>query len=110
MLDNATKHGGKQVRVHAVREGTRVRVCVEDDGLGIDPNDLPKLFEAFSRGRGAAADERLGVGLGLYLVRRIAQAHGGEAFAENLALPLRGARIGLTLPSSPGHQVTKGPA
>jgi signal transduction histidine kinase len=98
LLDNARKHGGKLVRVRATREAERVRVCVEDDGPGIDPNDLPKLFEAFSRGRGAAADERHGVGLGLYLVRRIAQAHGGDAFAENL--PTGGARIGLSLPSS----------
>lgn len=99
LLDNASKHGGKQVRVRAQLEGARVRVCVEDDGPGIEPNDLPKIFEAFSRGRGAAADERHGVGLGLYLVRRIAEAHSGEAFAENL--PSGGACIGLTLPSSP---------
>jgi two-component system, OmpR family, sensor kinase len=100
LLDNAVKHGGKQVRVRASAEAGRVRVCVEDDGAGIDPNDLPKLFEAFSRGRGAAADERHGVGLGLYLVRRIAQVHGGEAFAENL--PGGGARIGFSLARAAG--------
>jgi signal transduction histidine kinase len=99
LLDNAVKHGGKQVRVRAIAEGARVRVCVEDDGPGIEDGDLPKIFEAFSRGRGAAADERHGVGLGLYLVKRIAEAHSGEAFAENL--PGGGACIGLTLPSSP---------
>ncbi|HET8939620.1 MAG TPA: ATP-binding protein [Polyangiales bacterium] len=100
LLDNALKHGGKQVRVRASLEDSRVRVCVEDDGPGIEPADLPKLFEAFSRGRGAAADERHGVGLGLYLVRRIAQAHGGDAFAENL--PGAGARIGFSVASAPG--------
>jgi signal transduction histidine kinase len=109
LLDNAVKHGGKQVRVRAslCQEGSFVRVCVEDDGPGIDPNDLPKLFEAFSRGRGAAADERHGVGLGLYLVRRIAQAHAGDAFAENL--PGAGARIGFSVPSSPGPQARQLP-
>lgn len=99
LLDNAVKHGGQQVRVRAQVQGARVRVCVEDDGPGIEPSDLSKIFEAFSRGRGAAADERHGVGLGLYLVRRIAEAHSGEAFAENL--PSGGARIGLTLPTAP---------
>jgi signal transduction histidine kinase len=101
LLDNAVKHGGKLVRVKALAEGERVRVCVEDDGPGIEAIDLPKIFEAFSRGRGAAADERHGVGLGLYLVRRIAEAHSGEAFAENL--PSGGARIGFTVPSSPAQ-------
>jgi two-component system, OmpR family, sensor kinase len=101
LLDNAVKHGGKHVRVHASTQGSLVRVCVEDDGPGIDPDDLPKLFEAFSRGRGAAADERHGVGLGLYLVRRIAQAHSGDAFTENL--PGGGARIGFSVPSAHRH-------
>jgi signal transduction histidine kinase len=96
LLDNAIKHGGKQVRVYATQEESLVRLRVEDDGPGIDPQDLPKLFTAFARGRGAAADERHGVGLGLYLVKRIAQAHGGDAFAQNL--PGAGACIGLTLP------------
>ena len=99
LLDNARKHGGQQVRVHAAPAEGQLRICVDDDGPGFDPEDLPKVFAAFSRGRGAAADEKQGVGLGLYLVRRIAEAHGGHAFAENL--PGGGARVGLTLPSSP---------
>jgi signal transduction histidine kinase len=99
LLDNAIKHGGTQVRVYATEEDRVVRYRVEDNGPGIEAEDLPKLFNAFARGRGAAADERHGVGLGLYLVRRIAEAHGGEAFASNL--PGGGACIGLTLPRGP---------
>lgn len=99
LLDNARKHGGKSVRVHASPEGSLLQVCVDDDGPGFDPGDLPNVFTAFARGRGAAADEKQGVGLGLYLVRRIAEAHGGRAFAENLAGG--GARVGLSLPTAP---------
>jgi len=96
LLDNAHKHGGTNIRVRAELQAQWLRVQVEDDGPGFDPADLPRLFNAFARGRGAAPDEKRGVGLGLYLVRRIAEAHGGSAFAENL--PGGGARVGCLLP------------
>ena len=89
MLDNARKHGGSHVRVRVWRDAGLVTVRVEDDGPGIDPSDLPRIFTPFARGRDAAPDEQHGVGLGLYLVSRIAQAHGGAAFAENLRAPRR---------------------
>jgi signal transduction histidine kinase len=95
LLDNARKHGGTQVRVQVLRQAPGVAFCVEDDGRGFDAADLPRVFEPFARGRGQAPDERHGVGLGLYLVRRIARAHGGEAYAENRAQG--GARIRFTL-------------
>jgi signal transduction histidine kinase len=98
LLDNAGKHGGARVRVCATREPNGVRLAVEDDGPGLDPADLTRLFAPFARGRGLAPDERRGVGLGLYLVRRIAEAHGGTAFAENRTEG--GARVGLTLGAS----------
>jgi two-component system OmpR family sensor kinase len=95
LLDNARKHGGNGVSVRADREGATVRIAVEDDGPGLEPEDLARVFEPFTRGRGAHADEQRGVGLGLYLVRRIAEAHGGHAFAENRGGG--GARVGFTL-------------
>jgi signal transduction histidine kinase len=95
LLDNSMKHGGQHIRVQAERIERSVRVCVEDDGSGFDAADLPQLFAPFARGRGAAPDEQRGVGLGLYLVRRIAEAHGGSAFAENRTQG--GARVGFSL-------------
>jgi two-component system, OmpR family, sensor kinase len=97
LLDNAKKHGGHAIRVSSLRAGRELRITVEDDGPGFDPSDLPQAFNAFARGRGQAPDEKRGVGLGLYLVRRIAEAHGGRAFAENRAEG--GARVGFTLPA-----------
>ena len=96
LLDNALKHGGRSVRCDVSPRDNMVRIGVEDDGPGFDPADIPKLFAAFARGRGAEADENRGVGLGLYLVRRIAEAHGGGVFAENI--PGGGARVGFELP------------
>ncbi|HKP60462.1 MAG TPA: HAMP domain-containing sensor histidine kinase [Polyangiales bacterium] len=92
LLDNARKHAGDAVCVRAERSGTSVRIAVEDAGPGLDPNEVQRLFEPFTRGSRAHGD---GVGLGLYLVRRIAEAHGGQAFAENRTPT--GARVGFTL-------------
>jgi two-component system OmpR family sensor kinase len=95
LLDNARKHGGDGVTVRATRAGALIRIAVEDDGPGLDPEDLARVFEPFTRGRGSHPDEQVGVGLGLYLVRRIAEAHGGQAFAENRQPA--GACIGFTI-------------
>jgi two-component system OmpR family sensor kinase len=83
LLDNTKKHGGSSVSVRVERAGEQLRFSVEDDGAGFEPDDLSRLFTPFARGRGQLPDEARGLGLGLYLVRRIAQAHAGDAFAHN---------------------------
>ncbi len=95
LLDNARRHGGA-VELMAVRpRGDRVAFEVEDSGPGFAADVLPRAFEPFHAGDGPG--ERAGaLGLGLSLVRRIAEAHGGQARAENL--PGGGARVGFDVP------------
>ncbi|MBP7146339.1 MAG: hypothetical protein KBD01_02255 [Acidobacteria bacterium] len=100
----ATPDGGN-VLLFARREGERIAVGVEDSGrgFGFDP------AQAFSRERPRVRNASLRAGssgLGLYIVARIVEAHGGQARAENL--PGGGARVSLLLPAS--RVVTAGPA
>ncbi|MET0404545.1 MAG: ATP-binding protein [Cystobacter sp.] len=96
LLDNARGHGqGVRALRIGEREG-RLVFWVEDQGPGLPPGEEARVFEAFYRGRpGGEGRETGSLGLGLALVRRIARAHGGEAFAENR--PGGGARVGFTL-------------
>ncbi len=95
LLDNAVKFtpAGGRIIVGARREESMVRIWVEDTGPGIDPEDLPHIFERFYRGRNAAA---AGSGLGLAIVRWIAEAHGGRV--EVHSQPGQGSRFELILP------------
>jgi two-component system sensor histidine kinase MprB len=79
LLDNAAKHSspGGVVEVSCDVGGLRVR----DHGTGIDPDDIPHLFDRFYRG--ATARGRPGSGLGLAIVRQVAEQHGGSVRASN---------------------------
>ncbi|MCB0051814.1 MAG: HAMP domain-containing histidine kinase, partial [Caldilinea sp.] len=96
LVDNALKFtpadGAVTVRL-AVAEGTAL-FAVEDTGIGIPADDLPKLFRRFHRARNAAAIP--GSGLGLAYVKAVAERHGGSVMAENTG---RGARFTVTLPA-----------
>jgi signal transduction histidine kinase len=77
LIDNSLRHGAGPIRVTAgVRDGALV-LAVSDQGGGFGPEDRPRAFERFTRGR----EERAGTGsgLGLAIVRAIAEAHGGRA-------------------------------
>jgi CheY-like chemotaxis protein len=80
LLINAVKYtpeGGRiAIRTHSYGPG-RLAIEVADDGVGIEPDYLPHLFDAFVRGYGAAASHTHGLGLGLAISRSIAEAHGG---------------------------------
>jgi signal transduction histidine kinase len=83
LLSNAAKYSpdGAPIELRAERNPAdpgRVRIEVADRGYGIEAQDLARIFEKFGRGRDRAGRRVAGVGLGLYLSRRIVQAHGGQ--------------------------------
>jgi signal transduction histidine kinase len=96
LADNAVKHTdpGDTVAIGSAREGGRIRLWVRDTGDGIAPADREAVLERFGRGRVRPGDD--GFGLGLSIVRAIADAHGGEVVIED-ARP-RGAHVEITLP------------
>ena len=105
LVTNAIKHGadGRWLGVSVQREvGPKqldeVQIAVRDRGQGIDPQDLPHIFEPFYRGRSALDRQIHGNGLGLSLVKRIAAAHGGRLSVEST--PGAGTTFTLHLPVS----------
>jgi two-component system phosphate regulon sensor histidine kinase PhoR len=85
LLDNAVKYSREngEVRLRAAQLGEEVALSVSDNGVGIDQNDLPRIFERFYRADKARSRELGGTGLGLAIVKHIAQLHGGRVEAES---------------------------
>ncbi|KAG8154588.1 hybrid sensor histidine kinase/response regulator [Burkholderia catarinensis] len=100
LLSNAIKFTppGGRINVSLTRAGERVRLSVADTGQGIAPEYLPHLFEIFSRPEGAFASPKRGLGLGLSIVRNIAQLHGGDVAATSAGAG-RGTTVTITLPA-----------
>jgi len=78
-----------------------IEVCVEDTGIGIPTDALPRLFERFYRGSNIDGNRTRGIGLGLYIVAELIRMHGGAIHAESDGIPGQGSRFIITLPSSP---------
>ncbi|MCA1635921.1 MAG: response regulator [Acidobacteria bacterium] len=85
LLSNAVKFTPSKgrVRVRAWREGTEARVLVEDTGIGIAPEFLPHVFDRFRQADGSTTRLYGGLGLGLAIVRALAELHGGWVRAES---------------------------
>ncbi|MHB8877874.1 MAG: sensor histidine kinase [Myxococcaceae bacterium] len=103
LLSNALKYGepGTPVRVSLAERPDEVQVAVSDQGPGIAPEDLRHLFERYYRAPGAR-ERRHGVGLGLFIVKGLVEAHGGRVWVESA--PGRGSTFYFTLPrAQPAH-------
>lgn len=84
LLSNAAKYGAPSgaLRVELSRSADDIEVAVTNAGPGIDADELPLLFDRFRRARGAKG--RPGLGLGLYIVKGLVEAHGGRISAESV--------------------------
>ena len=96
LASNAVKYSpaNAPIVVRLTRAAREVVLTVEDGGVGIPPEDLPHLFQKTFRARTAGPVE--GLGLGLYIVRLIVEAHGGRVWAESQVG--RGSRFHMALP------------
>lgn len=98
LLDNAFKYtpSGGEVRVDAALVNGRARITVSDTGSGIDPADLPHIFDRFYRGKNTGG--ATGTGLGLTIARWVAEQHGGTLEVESARG--RGSNFSVWLPVS----------
>jgi len=98
LVDNALKYtrDGGNVALEAREDEGAVVIEVVDSGVGIDPDDLPRIWDRLFRGDRSRSER--GLGLGLSLVRAIVEAHGGEASVAST--PGKGSRFTLRLPAT----------
>ncbi|MBI4534842.1 MAG: HAMP domain-containing protein [Ignavibacteriae bacterium] len=85
LLSNAIKYSSRGGKVEVVAELCRkgVRVSVRDFGIGIDADDLPKIFTKFFQARNAGKIDAKGTGVGLALVKALTEGHGGIVYVES---------------------------
>jgi signal transduction histidine kinase len=94
LIANALRYtpSGETIKVQIDQKGTdRVRIVVVDTGSGINPQDLPHIFERFSKSADSA-----GSGLGLAIAKKLVEAHGGEIRVESD--PDQGTQITILMP------------
>ncbi len=101
LLENAVKYGKGEIAVYLTQEGNMLRLVVGDQGPGIPLHEHKRIFERFYRTRDARGTSVRGAGIGLSLVKHIAEAHGGTVTVDSelgkgaafiVDIPLVGAR------------------
>jgi heavy metal sensor kinase len=102
LVDNAIKYTPSEGRVDlsCMADDEWARITVSDTGVGLSPEDQERVFQRFYRVEPARSKEGEGTGLGLCIVRSIAEAHGGRI--EVVSLPGQGATFTVLLPLPPG--------
>lgn len=103
LLDNAIRYniqnGEVIVKIEKQKDKPFLEVIVKDTGIGIPPEDLKKLFSKFFRAENAMKLQTSGSGLGLYITKKIIEAHGGKIWAESELN--RGTAFHFTIPTDP---------
>jgi signal transduction histidine kinase len=105
LIENAIKYtpAGGNVSISAHRAGNSVLIAVDDTGMGISPEDLPRIWDRLFRGRRGKLER--GLGLGLSFVRAIVEAHGGTASVQSR--PGLGTSVTLVFPDAKLPQLGK---
>jgi CheY-like chemotaxis protein/anti-sigma regulatory factor (Ser/Thr protein kinase) len=105
LINNAVKYTpqGGHVRLAVKTEPEWVEICVEDDGVGIASSMLPRVFELFAQASATLDRAQGGMGIGLTLVKRLVELHGGSVKAESEGLG-RGTTFTLRLPRCVGRE------
>jgi PAS domain S-box-containing protein len=103
LLTNAAKYtdAGGKIALTARQEGTDVVIRVRDTGMGITPELLPRVFDLFAQGDRTMARSEGGLGIGLTLVQKLAEMHGGSVAAASEG-PGRGSEFTVRLPALVG--------
>jgi PAS domain S-box-containing protein len=85
LLTNAAKYtpAGGRIELTGVRQGRELLLIVKDNGIGIAPHRLPEMFELFTQGERSIARSEGGLGIGLTIVQKIAEMHGGRVEARS---------------------------
>ncbi|MFH0805094.1 MAG: HAMP domain-containing sensor histidine kinase, partial [Patescibacteria group bacterium] len=107
LIDNAIKYTDKgSITISLVQEDGFVHFAVRDTGRGIDHEEAKKLFTKFVRGYGIAQVNPDGSGLGLYVARRLAEAHGGKIWVESEGVGT-GSTFQFTIPIAKGKKAAQ---
>ena len=110
LLNNAAKYTdtGGLVRMTVAREGDDAVIRVRDNGVGIPPDMLPRIFDLFTQVDGSLSRSHGGLGIGLALVRTLVEMHGGRVTAASGGLG-KGSEFAVKLPvlaAAAGHEMT----
>ncbi|MCS7259684.1 MAG: HAMP domain-containing histidine kinase [Anaerolineae bacterium] len=109
LISNAIKYNrpGGRVTITLTQDGDRVVGSVEDTGIGIAREDMPRLFEEFFRSEQAKAMVQRGTGVGLAIVKRTVESYGGRVWVESELG--KGSKFSFSLPKAPDIQAAAPP-
>jgi PAS domain S-box-containing protein len=110
LLNNAAKYSENsgRIRLSARNEGDEVVIRVGDEGIGIPPEKLPQMFELFAQGDRSLARSEGGLGIGLTVVKKLVEMHGGTVAASSEG-PGKGSVFAIRLPAAGRQGVGKSP-